>query len=111
VSAIDLRPEALNWVHQPLRRGGDSSDLIHRETQGGSPFRLGFLRGNTELPGRLSAAVDTFVRLTGRAPNGAFDQEVLPQLRVVFRELGSSGHPKIDVIDYAQKFLEHITFK
>ena len=69
------------------------------------------MRGNTEISGGLNAAIDTFTNLMGRAPSGSFDRAVLPNLDVVFRQTSSSGLPKIEVIDWTQKFLEKITFR
>jgi hypothetical protein len=68
------------------------------------PISLGAISGRISYP-------STFTRLTGRAPKGAFDNQLLPNRRVVFREASSSGFPKVEVTDFAQKFLEKITFK
>jgi hypothetical protein len=70
----------------------------------------GFTRGDSELGGGLARAREVFRQLTGRDPSGTFDRVVVNGREVVFRELGGSGHPKVEIIDHAARFFEKITF-
>ena len=42
---------------------------------------------------------------------GAFDRVVEGGKEVVYRATGGSGHSKVEIIDYVQRFHEKITFK
>jgi hypothetical protein len=105
-----MRPTMTAYASGSFRTIGRGLTGV-RPVQTGRLRIAGFMRGNTELEGGLQAARDTFTNLVGRAPQGMKDFAVLPNLEVVFRQTSKSGFPKVEVVDWTQKFLEKITFK
>jgi RHS repeat-associated protein len=72
----------------------------------------GWLWGKVTASGGIKAAREQFQRLTGRLPKGPMDTVVLKDKTVVtFREVGGSGHPKVEVTDIVNKTYQKTTFR
>ena len=104
-----LRPTITAYAAGPIRTVGNAS-------LGSELFKVGGLGEKVSCEAtRKSKAVSkrrpTPLRTSRGAQKGAFDRAVLANLQVVFRQTSPSGLPKIEVIDWGQKFLEKITFK
>ena len=76
------------------------------------------IKVNTELPGGDRAARKCFINLTGiNVPHivDKYYQFINPDgTRVIYRPLGDSGHPKVEInsqYSLGQGVLEKITFK
>lgn len=70
-----------------------------------------YIEFQTEIFGGEKGAKEIFKILTGKSPNDKFFRSIKDKIEVVYREVGKSGHAKIEIIDHAREFYQKITFK
>ncbi|WP_341755665.1 hypothetical protein [Candidatus Tisiphia endosymbiont of Ptychoptera albimana] len=119
-SAAEKISEVEPWMSQKSNISAKQLKLLDGvETYGKNPGNIyphkktGALHVDTELPGGKQAARDMFTtKLTGQEPS-QLPIELPDGTRVIFRELGDSGHPKLEIDGRSTKAntYEKITFK
>ena len=67
---------------------------------------------NTELTGGMEKARELFEELTGRKVNiiESKDEATIGEIKILFRELGKSQHPKVEIKNNTTNTYEKITF-
>lgn len=120
-STIEKISEIEPWMSHKSNLSTKQLQLMDGvETYGRNPGNIyphkktGALHMDTELPGGEQAARNMFKKLTGQEPSlNTIIQELPDGTKVVFRKLGESGHPKLEIDCRSTKAnsYEKITFK